>query len=85
MHKFQIDYVKSGVFTDAWLDNTVRDLRAAFEKYKESLTRLQVLYSSVQFTIEELMETRKIWDNLLDAYTEIHTIDRTLANQCLGS
>lgn len=85
MHKFQIDYVESGVFTDKWLDKTVRDLHVAFEKYKESLTRLQVLDSSVQFTIKELAETRKIWDGLLDAYTKIHIIDRTLAKQCLGS
>ncbi len=27
MHKFQIDYVESGVFTDKWLDKTVRDRR----------------------------------------------------------
>lgn len=85
IHKFQIDYVKSGVFTDIWLDSTIRNLHAAFEKYKECLAKLQMLDSSVQFTVEELRKTRKTWDDLLDAYTEIHIIDRTLANQCLGS
>ncbi|MCI9077610.1 MAG: hypothetical protein HFH68_01630 [Lachnospiraceae bacterium] len=85
MRKFQLDYVKSGVFTDTWLDNTVRDLHVAFEKYKESLAKLHKLDSSVQFTVEELRETRKVWDDLLDAYTEIHIIDRTMAKQCLGS
>ncbi len=75
MHKFQIDYVESGVFTDKWLDKTVRDLHVAFAKYKESLTRLQALDSSVQFTIKELAETRKIWDGLLDAYTNQYTLD----------
>lgn len=85
IHKFRIDYVKSGVFADAWLDSTVCGLRVAFETYKKSLSELRELDSEVQFTIEELRKTRKIWDNLLDAYTEIHTIDRTLANQCIPS